>query len=285
MTDVLLGADLTKRSEAAFNTAYALAKNSGGKLNVLHVVDPELPSDFLYSESEAAEAAILSWVAPHIGHGVDVSVSVVTEDAGPAFEEACRRGLADLIVMGRPRLDRRQRFLRGSTIEQVASSVDVPVLCTGGRKARPYSCPLLAAGLNGGDTRLVNALSLFMPDMLAEIHAVHGTSILAETQMSYAGVPEANRHANLDDIHRTLLDRLRNELSAAGLGKLGRAMVLEMPSVTAITDAAANLGADLVVVGFRKRLGLARFLKRPTALAVLQSCEIDVLIVPLPDVD
>jgi nucleotide-binding universal stress UspA family protein len=278
---VLFGADLTERSRAAFDAAYTLARNSGGRLSVLHVADPELPSDFLRAEAEQAEAVLLSWVAPHIGQGVDVSVSVVAEDAGPAFEAACRRRAADLVVMGRPRRDGRQRFFRGSTIEQVASSIDVPVLCTSGGDA-PYTRPLLAAGLDGNDERLVSPLTMITKSHKEGIHAVHGAGGLADVQMSYAGVAEADRHANLDDRHRTLLDSMRAEFAKAGLDGLAEAAVLDAPPVTAIADAAAAFNADLAVVGFRKREGLTRLIKRPTALAVLQACPIDVLIVPLP---
>lgn len=283
--NVLFGADLTERSRAALKTAYAFAGKTGGTLRILHVADPELPPDYLRFEAEQAEAMLISWTAPYRNRDVDVSISVMAEEAGPAFEEACRDGMTDLIVMGRPRRDKRPWLFRGSTIEQVVSSVDVPVLCASRGQAPPYLRPLVAAGLSGDDGRLVRASRRFALIDAEEVYAVHGAGGLTAAQMSYAGVSDAEYHSNLEDRHRRLLGQLHSQLSEGGLTAPGQAVILDVPAATAISDAAAAFSADLAIVGFRKRDGLARLVKRPTALTVLQMSPIDVLMVPLSSLD
>jgi nucleotide-binding universal stress UspA family protein len=133
---ILHPTDFSGPSDYAFRLACALARDSGARVVVLHVV---LPPAVAYGEmmvaletegeGKAALEAKLRQLAQGAGGGVQIEPRV--EAVGDPAEVICRtarEGKCDLIVMGTHGRTGLRRLLMGSVAEQVVRKAPCPVL-------------------------------------------------------------------------------------------------------------------------------------------------------------
>ncbi len=131
LRSILFPTDFSERAEVAFPLAYALARDQGARLVVLHVDPPPAFHGEVVSRRQTADyeeqlwQALRAYQAPP---GVQVEHRL---EAGPPVEVICRIAselAAELIVMpthGRTGL---RRLLMGSVAEQVVRQASCPVL-------------------------------------------------------------------------------------------------------------------------------------------------------------
>ncbi|HVY28946.1 MAG TPA: universal stress protein [Polyangiaceae bacterium] len=121
----------------------------------------------------------------------------------------------------------------------------------------------------------------------AELHVVHA-SLLASAAVGYAvppfgGVP-ASPVRDLDDQQRALTQHLDEQLSKLpGFAQSGvsvMAHVLLDAPMFALTRLAAELDADVIVVGSHGRHGIARWLLGSVAEAVVRQASCPVMVIP-----
>jgi nucleotide-binding universal stress UspA family protein len=154
MTNILHPTDFSECSDFAFRTACDLARASGGRVTVLHVVPPPIvvygegivppePIGFL----AAAEEAIGRRQCPD--DAVRVDRRVVEGDPVTEILHAAAADGSDLIVLGTHGRTGLSRFLLGSIAERVVRMAPCAVLTVKGPAAAAAHEAALATGNMG----------------------------------------------------------------------------------------------------------------------------------------
>jgi nucleotide-binding universal stress UspA family protein len=162
---ILVAVDGSVHADAALDRAVALARESGARLTLLHVVEPpRLPAiggayvaGLLSAESDEEAEALLERAAARVPEGIPVHAVV---RHGQAAEEILHRVEAaghDLVVLGSRGRGPLRSLLGGSVSRAVAHGCRVPVVVV---HAGPPTPPLgagRAAGLAHGGGALGDA--------------------------------------------------------------------------------------------------------------------------------
>jgi nucleotide-binding universal stress UspA family protein len=185
---------------------------------------------------------------------------------------------ADLIVVGRRGLGRAARL--GSTVRALLDIVDRPVLVVGeGAKSNGYARAVVAL-----DLRLVSADLLVLASRLVDERTT--VEVLHAFESSFEGTRglrgrELNRWGErFERSAQARLDEIMNALPESDISWRSET-VLGDPA-PAVTTAAKQRQADLVVVGTQRRRGLARLVSGSVALQVLEGVNCDCLVLSTP---
>jgi nucleotide-binding universal stress UspA family protein len=282
---IVVGHNFFPDGEVALRTATALAERADAVLHILHVVEPYPLYQKMRFPSVPAEAMLEEVVLKmrvqlnDLAGSAELSRLRVETDAhiGKPFVElikACRDRGGNLIVVGASTRSEGQ-FL-GSTGERVLRKAPVPVLIT--KRALPPGpitvlIPIdfspcskqaaeeglaLARGFGG------RAIFLHVLDIRYPYPAAYGTEAVLLPPVA----PE-----DLEPDWREFLQGL--PLGGVSWEKQTR----EGRAAQCIAAAAAEFGADLVVIGTHGRTGLAHMLLGSVAEAVLRLTECSVLTV------
>jgi nucleotide-binding universal stress UspA family protein len=136
---ILFALDFSENSEHAFDYAYAMAKNFGARLIILHVIQepvdlsgfyvPHISFEKLEKEiEEGAEKMMENFCRKMIADFTDYETVIVS---GIPYEEILRKAEKDqvsLIVMGTQGRKGIDHLLFGSTAERVVRNARCPVL-------------------------------------------------------------------------------------------------------------------------------------------------------------
>lgn len=146
MKTILVGADLTTRSERALRRALRLADGFGATVTVLHTVDPTLP-DAMRDKVTALAREELERLCASIG-GPAATIEIEAADIVETIHARAEAIGADLIVLGthkpRPVWD----MIRGTTMERIVRASHVPVLVVRDAVDHDYSRVLCGIDLS-----------------------------------------------------------------------------------------------------------------------------------------
>ncbi len=146
---VLHPTDFSPHSEAAAKLAFALARDYGARVLVLHVMEPIAvggPEMIAVLDPQAYEAdlkARLAEVRPP-GPTVEVEHRLVLGSAAEEILRVARESKCGVIVLGTHGRGGVGRLLMGSVAEQVVRKAPCPVLTV---KAPPHEAPPVDASL------------------------------------------------------------------------------------------------------------------------------------------
>jgi nucleotide-binding universal stress UspA family protein len=301
---ILVGADFSALSRAAFRQAHSLASDRGARLVVLHVVEPTHPSrqPIVPDEPPVACRVEQAYLREHVPtvpeefprtSEFEARLRRHYEARGPALVEyrlgyghaeeeilhAAAEIGADLIALGAYGRGGLGGLFMGSTAEAVI------------RRAR---CPVLALRLpDGGD---------ILGDLQQAEVVLHPTDFSARSAaaLDLAASISRDRGARLVILHvdsddsppsgpaegppcRRLcleeLDEVRGRLAHGGHEALIGVELRRGDPAWEILDAADELEADLIVMGTHGRSGLGRMLLGSVAETVLQAANCPVLVV------
>lgn len=265
---------LTSR-DAAFERALAIARASGAELYLLHAVP--VNERFSFAAAERLERmAELRRRAEDAGVRVDTSEQ--HGDPADIIElHAHARGV-DLIVMGgdTPRGWRRRD--RSMVAERVIRRTDVPTLIAAGPAADSPSAfrhVLVAVDLSPASTDVLGAAAAVTARQARPMTVLHTvTAVEAADAVQSRGrwiVPEYRTHL-LNDARRAV-----REIVAAVRGSVAtRVQVSTGPTAGTILETAADMDADLVVVGRSRGFSILG----STALRVLRRSDRSLLVIP-----
>jgi universal stress protein A len=131
---ILCRIDFEDNSIAALNTAARMARDSGGTLEVLHVVPIMMQPgvmpmriDVYAAEEEAAKAKLIGIAHEHLA-GVKYEMRTAVGQPAIAILHAQKTLGADVIVMGTHGRRGFAHFIIGSVAEHVVREADCPVL-------------------------------------------------------------------------------------------------------------------------------------------------------------
>lgn len=143
---ILLTSDLSDEATRAFESVAGLARSSGARITLLHVVQimveastggmlatPVLPPDL--DQARRAAEAELEKQARALGKDVEVEILVVSgQNVSEVIAETARERGADLIALSTHGRSGLRRMILGSVAEGVLRHAHVPVICFPPRK-------------------------------------------------------------------------------------------------------------------------------------------------------
>jgi nucleotide-binding universal stress UspA family protein len=291
---IAVGVDLSPSSEVAVAQAMSLARHDGARLVLVHVgLVPEAPEgippsmretaaryhgilrDRLGAEREELEALRQRL----IGQGVEVSHVVVDGFPDTAVAEAARASGADLIAVGTHGRTGVSRVFLGSVAEKTVRLAESSVLVARGA----------ADAANGGYERILVGTDFSPLADKAVERAVAAAAPGAAIEVVHAWhvpldlTPEGTVAAALADLREALdADAARSGAALVAAWKARGVTVrftpIEAPASGALTERAAAIGADLVVVGSHGRRGLRRFFLGSVAEATVRHAPCSVLV-------
>jgi nucleotide-binding universal stress UspA family protein len=293
ITRIAVGVDLSDQAVHAAEQAIALARHQGAEVVLVYVgAVPEAPEGLppsmratastyramLNDRLQEDRAKLEALRQRLVGQGVEVSHVLADGYPDTALAETAASIGAGLIVVGTHGRTGMRRVLLGSVAERTVRLAESSVLVVRGD-----------AIVNGGYQRIVvgtdfsplaeraitRAIEVAAPG--ARIEVVHAWSVPADVS------PEGSLAVVLADLRGALADdmvRMGAELCAkwrtAGTTVGFRAV--ETSAEAALTEAATELHADLVVIGSHGRRGLRRWLLGSVAEATVRHATCSVLV-------
>ena len=276
MKTILAATDLSARSDRAVLRAAHLARDTGAALQIIHVIDEDLPGAMLLAQTTEVEATLSAMVAENPALAdLSPSLDVEAGHLDSLLPKLMRERDIDLLVVGSHRRRGLADVFGAPTLSRLLRSVDVPVLVAVGRPEGTYEAVTIGWDFSPAGEAAAKAVQDFAPSAaMTLIHAwqdpVAGTPYGFETGGTIP--PEA-------------LDRLRSKLQRAAMemvqdGTPPATDVIIGPAGHVLRRYAAEHGADLLAMGRHARTGLARILLGSPAEDVALNAPCDVLIAP-----
>jgi len=172
MKKILVGTDLSLRSERARRRALAIAQAHGAELTLATVIDGELPAKMAgaleaeaQAELERVSAAGSSWpVQIRVGVGDPVeALLAIADEVKP-----------DLLVLGMHRPRPVWDMFGGTTVERIVRATGYPVLLVARPVEEPYTRVLCGIDLSGACAAAARTAASLLPGAdLFTFHSLH----------------------------------------------------------------------------------------------------------------
>lgn len=279
---ILVATDFSPSAEVALRSAESLARQVGGSLVVVHVVQPPPPGytirfsprggTDLLEEWERGSRETLERILTKARNRYS-RIRTVIRVGKPWVEilEVAKREKAQAICLGISGHSAFERLLIGSTAENVVRRAEAPVLVTRDRAVGQVRRILVPVDFDAGSKRALDFTLERFPARTA-VAALHVAVLPVPFDPTIGVIMPAE-------------EDLEGELRAY-LGKLARRVSLEVrmrADVTAgILEQAREHEADLIVIATHGRRGLARALLGSVAEKVVRHGECPVLVLPGP---
>lgn len=264
---ILVAVDLSEFRDAAFDRALLLARGWNAELYLLHIRPPRPVSRFATAgedlelkRSDGEQAQLRALVRWAKDEGVQVRVLAVQGDgAARAIAAHAHLVMADLIVL--PRDFGSSRVWRTPSVAAtVARSAPVPVLIVPSQKAAPHNAARpFKEIVVAMDFTVASAVALQVATDLIEQSDGRGTVVHALSYASPMVFSGSEAAGVIDDLRGQTAQaeaRLRGAIPAAASHRV-KPRVIGGSAGQAVLDVAAEVDADLVVMGVprRHRLG------------------------------
>ena len=262
---ILIAHDLSRRSSMALMRAAQLASQTGADLEVLHLVEADLP-DWVIERRELEARTVIGDEVARLpkSRTPDIETRIL---AGRDYTDILARAetsAADLIVLAVHREDALRSVVIGTTAERIIGFGSRPVLIVRNPPHGAYRRLVAAVDFTPSAQRAAAfALELLPPE--SEIRLVHAAAMSASN-----GRP----HGRETD----MMEGIRSELGARTPASV-QTVLRHGPPVAIIRNAVEESQADLLAVGAQRRSGLTRALigEIPEDLLARPPC--DVLVV------
>jgi nucleotide-binding universal stress UspA family protein len=289
---ILCGTDFSSDATAAVRVASLLARASGQRLHLIHVLTAAVPQPGAAAppEREGPARQRLELEAARLATlGIAVDPALLGGRPDEALVERAHAVHAELVVVGAVGHRPIERWMLGSCAERTAREAPMPVLVV--REARAFEEWLrngralrVVVGCEAGPSsdkalEWAGTLASFGP---IELHVTR--MVLAGEENRRVGASGPGMGITLSaDAETGLIDQLRDRTRAVlgdltarikvfpGFGRIDRQLVL----------AAEELGGDLIVVGSHQREGFRRWWHGSVSSGVLHAAPMSVAVVPL----
>lgn len=282
MPRLLTATDFSTRSDRALRRACLLAKSWPAALELVHVIDPDRPLALVDAERHAAEI-LLTAMRQSLREvdGIDCEVRLVEGDPFEGIASAAVDSGAELVVIGPHRRQLLRDVFVGTTAERTVRTSRKPVLMCNAVPAQRYRQIVVAVDLSevsAQAVRVVYALGLDRNTVVSVVHVFDALG--ADLQLRSPGASQSGADL-IDEARKHALEDVVRFLERHGLPSLPVGVHLNRGNAGAVIHAAAaERGADLLVLGTRTRRGLAEQMLGSVAESVLRVATTDVLAVP-----
>jgi nucleotide-binding universal stress UspA family protein len=279
---IVAATDFSKDAANALRRAALIAKRRSEPLTVMHVVSrPSLDALRDWVPPETAERLVEDarrLLAEAAGAaGMPAKAELAVGDVVDELLAACQQ--SSLLVVGAHGLNPLRDAILGTTAERLVGRCKAPILVVRAEPQADYRNVLVALDLEAGSAALVEAALRIAPAAL--IGGAHAYDVPFEGMLQRAGVgPQA--------IDRHRIDAARK--ARAEIESIGRAagapavvpIIERAHPARHIVDSQRSFGADLVVIGKRRRTALESVLLGSVTRHVLADAEADVLVLQAP---
>lgn len=282
MQKILVATDFSERSDRASRRATLLAREYGAELSLVHSIDDDQPRSLVDNETEIAEK-LLGEQARSMREvdGLGCGFDVVLGDPFEGIAAAARDAAPDLLVIGPHRRQALKDVFTGTTAERTIRSSQTPVLMANGIPTGPYRHIMIAVDLSDSSAKTVEVVRRLGLDRRAHVTLLHvfdapGNGLIAHSAMTREGAETyiSGERVAADKTFIPFVERV-------GCEPAHRVLRFNETSVGEVVVAtAAELSADLIVIGTHGRSGLARLMLGSVADEVLRKSDRDVLAVP-----
>jgi nucleotide-binding universal stress UspA family protein len=283
---ILAAMDLDKGSDELLRQADALARSYHVKLSVCHVLPEIFAVRPLFPQLHLDDALELSDLEAGVRDALLKRIRTVTDRESPQIEIEIEQGTvhagilraaenigAGAVVVG-GKVDHKGLHILGGAAEHVVRYAHCPVLV-----ARPSPAGKVLAATDFSDRSLpaVEAGAAEARHRKADltiIHAIDLIPVMSPFYEEFYSVPPMDLSGEMRSIWQPRLDECVHQFKAKGGG-----LLRDGPAAEAILSAAAELPAQLVVVGTHGRTGLSRIALGSVAEAVVRAAPCSVLTV------
>jgi nucleotide-binding universal stress UspA family protein len=278
---IVCATDLTARSTSAWNRAASLARQTGARLTVLHVIEPRQPERVARMQANRAYVDLLAQADRAFGSSAGfIDVIVRKGNVRETIATTATELDADLIVLAAP-TSRRFEPIVGTTAERLVRTAKRPVLVVRRDVQGAYDNVAIAADLSSASLPMMRTairLGALQRAAVSVIHAVHPTY---DGMMRSAGLDESSivlyQHGSQEDAR----ERLQAMIAAAGLPReSSRAIVRDAPAGTAIRAVLESERPQLLAIGASRWFLLKRLLIGSVADRLLRTAPCDMLVIP-----
>lgn len=282
MKKIMLATDFSERSDRALRRATLLARQFGGTLSIVHVVDDDQPRRIVDSERNVASELLreLRNTVQKVD-GISSETRVMLADPFAGIARAAEEEAPDLLVIGSHRRQALRDVFVGTTAERTIRSVDCPVLMVNAPPVGSYRHVMLTTDMSEGAENAVRtciALGIMSQADASFLYVYDAPA--TRLAMSHT-VPVDDREAYLEEQRKEAARSLAEFVKRTGM-RSSRQLVRFGLRATAdeILEATKEEETNLIVLGTEGRSGVAKFFLGSVAEAVLRSADRDVLAVP-----
>jgi len=272
---ILVGTDLTERSELAIQRALQLQEQMGATLVLLHVIKPQLMGDLAERRRRDAEAFLDERITrlPQSARS-RCSRKVTIGDAFTVIDCEAQLQRAGLIVLGEPGRYRYADLFIGTTADRVVRTSPIPVLVVKGATEGPYRRLLVPLDLSEGAMHALATSLAIAPN--AEVRIVHAWRPPLAALAQRHALPEAIRKEN-EEI-RASIERVAKG-AVADSATQGRVLNVDMIENNPYSVLRSESGwPDLLAMGTHARSRLATDAIGRLARHMLAEASCDVLV-------
>jgi nucleotide-binding universal stress UspA family protein len=278
---ILCATDLSARSTAALRRAGSLARLSGARLTLLHVIDSQQPERVARMRANRAYVELLTQADRAFGSTAGfIDVVVRRGSLLEIVAASAREWDADLIVVAAPK-SRRLDAIVGTTAERLVRRAKRPVLVVRRDLQGGYRDVAIAADLSGASLPMIRtAVRLGALEQAAAtvVHAVHPSY---EGMMKSVGLGVATIGLYKRGSEELARQRLEALIAHAGLPSDGtRVIVRSEPPAAAIRAVLEYERPELLAIGASRWFLLKRLLIGSVADRLLRTAPCDVLVIP-----
>lgn len=281
MDNIAVATDFSARSDHAVLRAKLIARKTGAKLALIHIVDDDQPGEVIASSQGIAMSVLQGIVRALEDDGVAAAPIVGVGDIARGILAAADAVGAELVVVG-PHRKRPSDVFIGTTVERVIRRSERPLLVAAGPPPKHHRRTLLAVDFEDASKAAARAaLDLGVFDH-TDVVVMHAFDALGDGPMLRTVL-----HPSEVDDHRAS-ERLRAMTALHGLlAELSlpvsttRVVAMNGSPARTILESAEHEAADLIIVGTSQRKGFARLLVGSIAEDVIRDTQRDILIVPV----
>jgi nucleotide-binding universal stress UspA family protein len=283
MTRLLCATDLSARSTAAWLRAASLARESGARLTLLHVIDPR-PERLARRRANRAYVEMLSQADRAFGAAAGF-IDVVVRCGGVrrTIATVADEINADLIVVAAPKT-RRLDSIVGTTAERLVRTAERPVLVVRREMQDRYGSVAIAADLSSASLPMLRTavrLGALEAASATIIHAVHPSY---DGMMRAAGLEESTIDRHQLSAQQDARQRLQTMITDAGLPPERTDVIVRSDSAAAAISAVLEQQRpELLAIGASRWFLLKRLLIGSVADRLLRAAQCDVLVIPRAD--
>jgi nucleotide-binding universal stress UspA family protein len=281
--NIVVASDLSGRSDRALGRGFALARELGGALTVVHVVAPDLPDDLRAHCVDWAKRRFARELEERTAStGVQASSRIHAGDPKVAINAAADAANAGLLVLGFHDRSRPESRFAETTAGRVLKGSQRPILLVREEPAGAYARVVIGVDFSWFSRVAIRHAFRFAPG--ARFHLLHAYHVPYQGFLGSARFSEQvayERRLELDDFLAGEMRLLTRRAAELGVRPEALETVLrEGPARDVLLEEAARRDADLLVIGTHGKTGVARAMFGSVAADVLSAPPCDVLVSP-----
>ena len=281
MRQIVAATDFSERSLRAVRRAAMLARESGARLMLLHVVDDDRDARLIEAESVVARATLAQMKDGEAG-GAPCEARVELGDPFDGIIRTARECAADLVVMGAHRRQLLRDIFVGTSIERVTRSRVAPVLMVNADPTAPYRRALLGVDLSEHSAYALRFAREAGMLSHAELALAHAFDVFGKGQLNFAGVERekiAEYASGFEAKARAEVEAFFARHNPDGPALLATRVAEGHPAVV-VAAVAQSVDADLVILATHGLSGLTKLLLGSVTERLMRDLDRDILAVP-----